>query len=117
MGLLEITPADLFGGDVSGDRQHGNPAAIGVEQAVYEVQVARTTAARAHRQFTCERRLGGRREPSGLLVAYMLPADPAVAAERICEPIERVAGDSVNPPHSRRLERLHHDFGHRASHN
>ena len=47
-------------------------------------------AARAHRQVTGQRRLRGRREPSGLLVPDVLPGDLAVAAQRVGEPVQRI---------------------------
>ena len=37
--LLEVAPADLLARDVRGDREHRHPAAVGVEEAVDEVQV------------------------------------------------------------------------------
>jgi len=99
-----------------GDRQHRDPAAVGVEQAVDQVQVARPAARRAHRQLAGQRGLARRRERRRLLVPHVLPGDPAVAAQRVGEPVQRVSRYPVHPPHARRLQRRHHHIGHGARH-
>jgi hypothetical protein len=48
VGLLEVPATDLLARDVGGDGQHGGPAAIGIEEAVDEVQVARPAASGHH---------------------------------------------------------------------
>ena len=116
MGLLEVLPADLLGRDVRGDGQHRDPAAVGVEQAVDQVQVARSAAGRAHRQFPGQRRLGGRRERGRLLVPDVLPGDRAVAAHRVGEPVQRIPGNPVYPLHARRPQRRYHHISHRGRH-
>ena len=75
VGLLEVAAADLGARDVRGDRQHRHPAAVRVEQPVDQVQVARSAAARAHRELAGQRGLGGRRERRRLLVADVDPGD------------------------------------------
>ncbi len=92
MGLLEVLRADLLLRDLRGDRQHRHPAAVRVEQAVDQVQVARPAARRAHRKLPGQRRLRGRGERRGLLVADVLPGDAARPAQRIGESIQRVPG-------------------------
>ncbi len=44
MGLLVILTANLFSGDVRGDREHGYAASLRVVQTVDEMKVARTAA-------------------------------------------------------------------------
>ena len=51
VGLLEIAAADLLARDMRRDRQHRHPGAVGVEQAVDEMEVARPAAGGAHRQL------------------------------------------------------------------
>ena len=62
MRLLEVLRADLGARDVRGDRQHRYAAALRVEQAVDQVQVARSAAACAHRQLSGQRGVGRRGE-------------------------------------------------------
>ena len=66
-------------------------------------RVPRPAAARAHRQVTGQRRLRGRREPSGLLVPDVLPGDLAVAAQRVGEPVQRIPRQPVHPADAGRL--------------
>ena len=80
MGLLEVTAADLGAGDVGGDGEHRDAAAMGVEQSVDQVEVTGTATAHADREFAGESSLGGGCESSGFLVADMLPGDGLGAA-------------------------------------
>jgi hypothetical protein len=49
VGFLEIARSDFGRGDMGRDRHHRHPAAMGIEQAVDEVQVARPARPRADR--------------------------------------------------------------------
>ena len=71
--LLEVLGADLGARDVRRDREHRHAAALRVEEAVDQMQVARSAAARADRKLSGQRGLGGRREGGGLLVTHVLP--------------------------------------------
>ena len=44
MGLLEVAAADFGERDLRGNRQHGCPAAVGIEQAIDEMKIAGTAA-------------------------------------------------------------------------
>ena len=44
MGLLKVVGADLGAGDVGGDGEYGDAAAMAVEEAVDEVEVAGAAA-------------------------------------------------------------------------
>ena len=57
MRLLEVGRADLAGRDVRGDRQHRHPGAVGVEEAVDQVQVPRPATRRAHSELAGDRPL------------------------------------------------------------
>jgi hypothetical protein len=58
---------------VGRDRKHRHPAAVGVEQPVDQMQVARPAAACADRKLARDRRLAGCGERGNLLVAHVLP--------------------------------------------
>ena len=62
MRLLEVLGADLGARDVRRDRQHRYAAALRVEEAVDQMQVAGPAAARANRQLPGQRSIGGRGE-------------------------------------------------------
>jgi hypothetical protein len=70
---------------VRGDREHRHPAALRVEQAVDQVQVARAAARGADRELAGRRGLARRRERCCLLVADVLPDDLTVAPEPFTE--------------------------------
>jgi hypothetical protein len=56
------------------------------------MQIARPAAARADRQLTGQRGVGGGGERRGLLVTHVLPSDFAGAPNRVGEAIEAVTG-------------------------
>jgi hypothetical protein len=91
VGLLEVVAADLGGRDVSGDRQHRHSAAVGVEQSIDQMQVARTAAGGADRQLAGDRGLAGCGERGRLLVTDVLPRQAAVAAQGVGEAVQGVA--------------------------
>ena len=82
VGFLEETAADLLAGDVRGDGQHRRPGAVGVVQAVDQVQVAGPAGAGAHREPAGQ--LGFRRRGEGgrLLMPDMDPVNTALSASR-----------------------------------
>jgi hypothetical protein len=96
MGLLEITGADLGGGNMRGNGQDGSHAAVGVEQSVDQVQIARTAAPGTNRQLTRELCLGSGRERRSLFVANIHPLDFTTAVESVGHRIEAVADETVN---------------------
>jgi hypothetical protein len=97
MGLLEIARPDLGRREVGRDRQHRQRRAMAVEQAVDEMQVAGATASGAHGEAAAEMGLGTRREGRNLLVADVKPLNLSVTADRIGQPVQAIADDSVDP--------------------
>lgn len=100
MGLLEVAEADLRGGDVGGEREHRGHRAVGVVQAVDQVQVPRAAGARAGREPTGDLRLRAGREGRRLLVADLDPVDVTRPADRVHHGVEAVADDPVHPAHA-----------------
>ena len=116
MGLLEVAGADFGAGDVGGDGQNGGGAAVGVVQAVDQVQVAGAAAAGADCQLTGELRLRPGRERRSLFVADVQPLDRAVAAEGVGHRVEAVADDAVNAPDTGLGQCVHQVICHCACH-
>jgi hypothetical protein len=102
--LLEVPAADLAARNLGGDRQDGYPAAVGVEQPVEQVRVPGTAARGADRQLAGDGRIRRCGEGRSLLVSHVQPLDVAVAAQRIGEPVQRVAGQSVDAADTARLQ-------------
>src|SRR5260221_13329900 len=96
--LLEIAAADLGGGDLRGDRQHGHTRPMRVEQAVDQVQIAGSAGAGADRKLASDVGFAGCCEGSHLLMAHMNPFDLAAAAQRFRETIEAVADNPEDAP-------------------
>jgi hypothetical protein len=106
VGLLEVAGADLGARDLGGQGQHRRHAAMGVVEAVDQVQVPGPAAARAGHQPTGQLRLGTSRERAGLLVPHVHPIDAVVAADRIHDRIEAIAHHPVHAPHPGREQDL-----------
>src|SRR5699024_243902 len=97
--LLEVPRADLLRRDVGCQGEHRHARALGVVQPVDQVQVPRTAGARAHRESAGHRGLGGRGERRGLLVARDHPVHCPGLADRVGDPVERIAGHAVDALH------------------
>ena len=111
VGLLEVALTDLGAGNVAGDRQNRRTRAVGVVEAVDEVEVPRAARARAHGEFTCHLRVRAGGEGCGLLVTNVDPVDAAAsrtagATHRIDDRVETVAHDSVDAAHPCGLQLL-----------
>ena len=88
MSFLEVAAADLLSRDVGSDGEHRHSTSVGVEQAVDEVEIARTAARRDNGEVTGDRSFCCSRECRGLLGANVLPRNVAAAAERVGESIQ-----------------------------
>src|SRR5215510_10652140 len=104
--LLEIARGDFRRRDLCRDGQHWQARPVAVEQAVDEMQIAWSAAAGADGKLTREMRLAGSGKRRDLLVPHMNPSDLALMAQRVGEPVETVADDSINALHSRCGENL-----------
>src|SRR5262249_50081848 len=93
--LLEIARGDFRRRDLCRDGQHRQARPMAVEQAVDEMQIAWSAAAGADRKLTREMRLAGSGKRRDLLVPHMNPFDLALMAQRVGEPVETVADDSI----------------------
>src|SRR5579859_1733432 len=108
MGRLEIVDTDLGAGNMGGDGQHRHPIAMGVEKTIDQMEISRAATAAADRQFPGEMRLGAGRESSAFLMAHMDPLDLLLESQRIGEPVQGVADDSIDALDAR----LGEGFGH-----
>ncbi len=114
MRLLEVSGADLLRWDVRGDGEHGDAAAVTVEEAVDEVQIAGAAASGADGELAGEVRFGSGGEGGDLLVTDVRPFEAAtffrsVSADGIGEAVERVAGESVDASDSAVLQAFNDD--------
>lgn len=105
MGFLKVLGTDLRPRDVRGDREHGDPAALRIEQSVDQMQIAGSAAADADGEMIGECGVGAGRERSSLLVADVFPADVARSANGVGESVEAVAGQAVDSADTAELQR------------
>src|SRR5580704_19577374 len=75
-----------------------------VEQAIDEVQIARSAAAGADREITREMRLRARCKGRDLLVPDMNPFDLSLATKRVCQTIEAIADKAIDALDAGRCE-------------
>ena len=88
---LEIINTDFAAGNMRGQGQHRYAAAMGVEQAIDQMQVAWPATAGAYRQFTGQMGFGTGGKRGGLFVAHMDPLDLFLAAQGIGKAVEGIA--------------------------
>jgi len=97
MGLLEVAAADLPGRDMRGNRQHRRPAAVRIEQAVDEVEIARPARPGAYGESAGNLRLTRGGESSHLLMSNLYQS---IASRRLGEAVQAVshhAEDAFHP--------------------
>jgi hypothetical protein len=97
MGLLEVTAADLATGDVGGESQDRNTAAMGIVEAVDQMQIARSTASSAHGELPRQVGFGSRGKGGCLFVAGGNPLDIVSGTDGVSDAIEGVSGHSIDP--------------------
>ena len=107
VGFLEVLRSDLTARDMRRDREHGYPAAVRVEQSVDQVQITGTTTAGAHREFTGDRGVTSCGEGGSFLVPDVLPRHAVVPADRVGEPVQRIARKTVDVGHATLGQGLH----------
>jgi hypothetical protein len=71
MGRLEIIDADLGAGNVGGNREDRDAAALRIEQAIDQMQVARAATACANSQLPGEMCFSGGRKCGTFLVPHV----------------------------------------------
>ena len=110
MGFLKISAADFMAGNLRGDRQHGNAAAVAIVQAIDQVQIARTATPGADCQASREMGFGARSERTGFLVPHVNPLQAPTRVDGIDDPVQRVAGHSINALNARFHEYIHNQI-------
>ncbi len=97
MGFLEISGAEFGRRDLRGNGKHRQARPLTIEQAIDEVQIARSTATGADRKLACQMRFAAGRESCDLLVPHMHPFYLSLAADRIGQAVQAVADDAIDP--------------------
>jgi len=110
VGLLEVSAADLMGGDLRGNGEHGHTAPVAIVQPVDQVQVARAAAAGADGELAGEVRFCSRGEGCRLLVPHGDPSKPVLSPDGIGDSVERVSRDPIDPRHFSADEGVHQQF-------
>ena len=116
MSLLKISAADFAAGNLCGDGQDGNAAAMTVVKAIDQMQVARAAASGANRQLASEMGFGSGGERRRLFMSHLNPLMLLSNANRICNSVERVARNSIDPFHASISKNLYQQFGYCFSH-
>jgi hypothetical protein len=106
MGFLKISGAEFGRRDLRRNGKHWYARPLTIEQAVDEVQIARSAASRADRKLSCQVRLGTGRKGRDLLMTDVDPLNLALSPQRIGKPVQAVADDAVDPLHARRGKRF-----------
>src|SRR5271168_2995546 len=97
MGSLEVIDPNLDARDMRGDSQNRYAAALAIEQAVDQMQVARTAAAGTDRKASSEMGLCSRSECGSLFVPHVDPVNRLSPSQGVGKAVERVADNPINP--------------------
>ena len=94
MRLLKIAAADFGRRNLRGDGEHRRAAAVRIEQAVDEMQVARAARPSADRKLARDLRFARGGKGGDLFMPDVNPVDRLSLAQRVGEAIEAVADDA-----------------------
>jgi hypothetical protein len=89
---------------------------VTVEQAIDEMHISGSTAAGADGEFARQMRLGTRREGRDLFVPHVDPFNLALAPQRVGQPVQAVAHDTINTLHAPYGESLRELVGYGFDH-
>lgn len=70
---------------------------MAIKEPIDEVQIARATTPRTHREITRQMRLSARRERRDFLVPDMNPVNLALPSYRVGKTVKAISNDSVDP--------------------
>src|SRR5882724_11081324 len=112
ISLLKISTANFLDRNLCGDGEDWNAAALTVVEAINQMQIPRATTSGTYRQLASEMGLGAGGERRCLLVSYTNPANVLSNANRICNSVERVAGDSIDPFDTGFSQNVNQQLGH-----
>ncbi len=96
MRLLKIAAADFSGGNLRGDGEYRRAAAVRIEQAVDEMQIARAARPRADGKLAGDLGFARGGEGGNLFMPDVNPVDRLSLAQRIGEAIQAVADHAEN---------------------
>src|ERR1700722_16282576 len=96
ISLLKISAANFPARNLCGNSEDWNAAALAVVEAINQMHIPGATTSGTYCQLASEVGLGAGRERSSFLVSYTNPANVLSNANRICNAVERVAGDSIH---------------------
>src|SRR6202030_1218538 len=116
MGFLEISGADLGRRYLRCDAEHGHSGAMAIEQAIDEMEVAGSAATGANGEVSRQVRFGPRREGGHFLVPNMDPFDLALAPQRVGQPVQAVAHDTIDTLYAGGGENLRELVGYGSGH-
>src|ERR1700757_4278450 len=116
IGLLKISTANFSARNLCGDGEDWNAAALTVVEAVNQMHVAGATTSGTYCQLASEMGLGVGCERRCLLVSYPNPANVLSNANRICNSVERIAGDSIDPFHASINKNVNQQLRYRLRH-
>ena len=108
--LLGKLHAQLRGDDLAGDQDHRRAVALGLVDAVDEVQAARSAGAGAGGQASADVGLGARGEGRRFFVAHVDPLDLA-AMDGVGDMVEGVADDAIAMADAGGFQGFHDDLG------
>src|SRR6266852_4194940 len=112
ISLLKISTANFPARNLCGDGEDWNAAALTVVEAINQVHIPRATASGTYCQLASEMGLGAGGERRCLLVSYTNPANVLSNANRICNSVERIAGDSIDPLDTGVRQNVNQQLGH-----
>src|ERR1700719_4382110 len=100
VGFLKIGTANFVAGNLCGNGEGGDKISVTVVEPINQMQVTGTATSGTDGQASRAVGVGAGGERSGFFVSYVNPARSLSSANGVGDPVERVAGDSVDSLYS-----------------
>ena len=97
VSLLKIVAADLETGDLRGNGEDRDAAAVAIVKAIDEMEISGTTAAGANGKFSGEVGVRAGGESGSFFVAHVDPFDLLLFSKGVGDAVERISGETVEP--------------------
>src|SRR5580658_3472158 len=113
MGLLEIVGPDLGAWYLCRNRKNWQGTSVAIVEPVNEMKIPGTATPGADGEPAGNMRIGASGKGRHFLVADMDPFEAFLSAQRIGDPVERIANYSIDSLDPRRCQSLHQNFRYR----
>jgi len=116
VGFLEVAAADFAAGNLRGNGQNRNAAAVGIVESVDQVRIPRPAASGAHSEFPGEVRLRARGKSGRFFMTDVNPLHRTASSDNVGNAVERIPRYTIDALHPRMGQSVYQQFAYGLAH-